>query len=50
LKELEDELDAIVCAYVGAHWWYWGHARNTAFGDAGNGYIVVPNRNGSDCV
>jgi predicted RNase H-like nuclease len=24
LKELEDKLDAIACAYTAAHWWWWG--------------------------
>lgn len=42
LKATEDQLDAVVCAYVGAHWWRWGAARNQVLGDAGNGYIVVP--------
>jgi predicted RNase H-like nuclease len=44
LKELEDQMDAIVCAYVGAHWWYWGEERNRVFGSRQEGYIVVPSR------
>ncbi|MEL6469279.1 MAG: DUF429 domain-containing protein [Cyanobacteria bacterium J06623_4] len=42
LKALEDKLDSIVCAYVAAHWWYWGTARNHVLGDGRKGYIVVP--------
>jgi pyridoxamine 5'-phosphate oxidase len=44
LKDLEDRLDAITAAYVAAHWWYWGPARNQVLGDASAGYIVVPER------
>ena len=42
LKELEDKLDSIVCAYVGAYWWYWGESRGAVLGDRASGYIVVP--------
>ncbi len=42
LKALEDQLDAVVCAYVAAHWWYWGQARNLVLGDRETGYIVIP--------
>ncbi|MDY7012692.1 MAG: DUF429 domain-containing protein [Cyanobacteriota bacterium] len=42
LKAIEDQLDGIICAYVAAHWWYWGRARNWVLGDATTGYIVVP--------
>lgn len=42
LKDLEDRLDALICAYVAAHWWYWGLERNLVLGDATTGYIVVP--------
>lgn len=42
LKALEDRLDSIVCAYVGAHWWYWGRERNKVLGSLTEGYIVVP--------
>ncbi len=44
LKALEDKLDSIVCAYVGAYWWYWGIERNMVLGDRANGYIVIPQR------
>lgn len=42
LKELEDKLDSLVCAYVAAHWWYWGKDRNLVLGDRTTGYIVIP--------
>ena len=44
LKASEDKLDSIICAYVGAYWWYWGEQRNLVLGDASTGYIVIPNR------
>ncbi|MEG4344221.1 DUF429 domain-containing protein [Microcoleus sp. A003_D6] len=42
IKALEDQLDALLCAYIGAHWWYWGIERNLVLGDRTNGYIVIP--------
>jgi len=42
LKSVEDQLDSLICAYVAAHWWYWGTERNWVLGDAATGYIVVP--------
>ncbi|WP_421656228.1 DUF429 domain-containing protein [Leptothermofonsia sp. ETS-13] len=42
LKALEDQLDSIICAYIAAHWWYWGLERNWVLGDRTEGYIVVP--------
>lgn len=48
LKALEDKLDSLICAYVAAHWWYWGLERNLVLGAATaaesciTGYIVVP--------
>jgi predicted RNase H-like nuclease len=44
LKDLEDRLDALLCAYVGAYWWYWGLERNLVLGSEEDGYIVVPQR------
>ncbi|MGF1478398.1 MAG: DUF429 domain-containing protein [Cyanophyceae cyanobacterium] len=41
LKATEDQLDSLICAYVAAHWWYWGQERNTILGDSTN-YIIVP--------
>ena len=45
LKALEDRLDALLCAYIAAHWWYWGRERNDVLGDARRGYMIVPRRN-----
>jgi predicted RNase H-like nuclease len=42
LKALEDQLDALLCAYIGAWWWYWGSARTLVAGNALEGFIVVP--------
>ncbi|SRR5579883_2292762 len=42
LKALEDQLDSLICAYVAAHWWYWGLERNVALGNLAEGYIIVP--------
>lgn len=42
LKAVEDQLDSLVCAYVAAHWWYWGLERNIALGSLAEGYIIVP--------
>jgi len=42
LKAVEDQLDSLICAYVAAHWWYWGLERNWVLGDRASGYIVVP--------
>jgi predicted RNase H-like nuclease len=42
LKDLEDRLDSLICAYVAAHWWYWGKEKNVVLGDREQGYIVVP--------
>ncbi len=43
-KNTEDRLDSLICAYVGAYWWYWGQTRNIVLGDQATGYIVVPDR------
>ena len=42
LKAIEDQLDSLICAYIGAHWWYWGLERNLVLGDRTTGYIVIP--------
>jgi predicted RNase H-like nuclease len=44
LKALEDLLDALFCAYIGLHLWYWGPAGYRLFGDEKTGYILVPVR------
>jgi predicted RNase H-like nuclease len=42
LKVVEDQLDAVLCAYTAAHFWYWGWARNNLLGDERSGAIVIP--------
>lgn len=42
LKAVEDQLDSMICAYAGAHWWWWGLERNWVLGSLDTGYIVVP--------
>ncbi|MEO0541768.1 MAG: hypothetical protein AAFZ80_13035, partial [Cyanobacteria bacterium P01_A01_bin.105] len=42
MKALEDRLDSLICAYVAAHYWWWGQARNQVLGSLADGYIVVP--------
>jgi predicted RNase H-like nuclease len=44
LKPVEDRIDAVLCAYIAAHWWIWGRERNRVYGCAEHGYIVVPSR------
>ncbi|NET01852.1 MAG: DUF429 domain-containing protein [Sphaerospermopsis sp. SIO1G2] len=44
LKATEDMLDSLICAYVGAYWWFWGVEKNIVLGDLSTGYIVVPER------
>ena len=41
-KPLEDQIDAVLCAYIGACWWLWGTQRNKLYGSQADGYIVVP--------
>lgn len=42
LKAMEDQMDSLICAYIGAYWWHWGKARNWVLGNGETGYIVVP--------
>lgn len=42
LKDLEDRLDSLICAYIAAHWWFWGSDRNLVLGNLESGYIIVP--------
>jgi len=44
LKPTEDKIDAILCAYIAAHWWVWATERNRLYGDQDSGYIIVPAR------
>lgn len=43
LKAIEDRLDSLLCAYVAAHWWYWGESKNMVLGNLDTGYIIIPN-------
>jgi predicted RNase H-like nuclease len=47
LKPTEDQIDAVLCAYIAAHWWFWGTERNSLYGTEADGYIVVPEPAGS---
>lgn len=42
LKNYEDILDAVFCAYLAFYFWYWGWKRNELFGDLEGGYILNP--------
>jgi len=44
LKPAEDQIDAVLCSYIAAHYWRWGRSRNHVYGDGKTGYIVVPDR------
>src|SRR5262249_48642739 len=41
-KPNEDLLDALVAAYVGAYFWWFGTARSIVLGSLTDGYIVTP--------
>jgi predicted RNase H-like nuclease len=43
-KPVEDQIDAVLCAFIAAHWWYWANERNVLYGTQDTGYIVVPLR------
>lgn len=44
LKPVEDKIDAVLCAYIAAHWWFWAGRKNRVYGGNAAGYIVVPRR------
>ena len=44
LKPVEDQIDAVLCAYIAAYWWFWGTRRNRVYGSGERGYIVVPEK------
>lgn len=48
LKPVEDQIDAVLCAYIAAHWWLWATQRNRVYGCGETGYIVVPERKTSE--
>jgi predicted RNase H-like nuclease len=43
-KPIEDQIDAVLCAFIAAHWWFWTTERSTLYGTEACGYIVVPHR------
>lgn len=47
LKPVEDQIDAVLCAYIAAHWWLWAKQKNHIYGCRKTGYIVVPERTAS---
>jgi len=42
LDRAEDQLDAIVCAFVAMYYWAHGASRCRVFGTFADGYIVTP--------
>ncbi len=42
LKQYEDKLDGVMCAYIGHYLWRWGMARARVFGNMEQGYITTP--------
>lgn len=42
LKQYEDKLDAIFCAYLAAYFWLWSYERNEMIGTPEMGYIINP--------
>ncbi len=44
LKQYEDLLDALLCAYLAWWCWYWGPAGYEVLGDLETGYVVVPRK------
>jgi predicted RNase H-like nuclease len=48
LKQLEDALDALTCAYVASYAWRHGPAAQIVYGSVGEGHILVPRRMDGD--
>jgi len=42
LKNYEDGIDSVFCAYLAFYLWRWGWERNEVFGDVSSGYILNP--------
>jgi predicted RNase H-like nuclease len=42
LKQYEDTLDALVCAYLAFFYWTWGEEKSELIGDLETGYIINP--------
>lgn len=47
LKPVEDQIEAVLCAYIAAHWWLWAKQKSHVYGCRKTGYIVVPERTSS---
>ena len=37
LKIVEDQIDAVLCAFIAAHWWFWAKERNRVYGPGDSG-------------
>lgn len=48
LKPVEDQIDAVLCAYIAAYWWFWGTERSHVYGSREAGYIVAPRRRSAE--
>jgi len=42
LKDYEDAIDSLICAYLACYYWRWNSVRTEIFGDVETGYIVNP--------
>ena len=42
LKDYEDAIDGLICAYLAYYYWRWRSSRTETFGAVGTGYIVNP--------
>jgi predicted RNase H-like nuclease len=47
-KPVEDKIDAVLCAFIAANWWYWATERNSLYGSEETGYIIVPRSSAAD--
>ena len=50
LKQYEDTLDAVLSAFIAAHYWVWAGERNDMIGTMHDGYIVTPSRTATGAV
>ena len=42
MKNFEDRVDALLCAYMAAYYWRWREERCRVYGDVKAGYIICP--------
>jgi predicted RNase H-like nuclease len=42
LKQYEDLLDAVMCAYIAFYYWWWGAEKCRVFGNLAEGHIITP--------